>query len=50
MLTPEFYVFSGISLVVFSSLLIWVALCVRTWFFQPELRSELQVAAQPERK
>jgi hypothetical protein len=42
MFTPEFYFYTGALMVIGSLLLLAIAGSVRDWFFQPELRNELQ--------
>ena len=44
MLSPEMFIVSGIVLVIVSVLLLAAAGAAREWFFQPELRSQLQPA------
>ena len=44
MFSAEFYFFTGVLMVIGSLLLLVIAKAVRDWFFQPEARSQLQVA------
>ena len=44
MLSPEMFIVSGVVLVIVSIVLLAAAGAAREWFFQPELRSQLQPA------
>ena len=44
MLTPEMFIVTGIVLVIVSLALLAAAGTARGWFFQPELRTQLQPA------
>jgi len=44
MLSPEMFIVTGVVLVIVSLVLLWAAGAVREWFFQPELRTQLQPA------
>ena len=44
MLSPEMFIVTGVTLVIVAITLLTAAVAVREWFFQPELRSQLQPA------
>jgi hypothetical protein len=44
MLSPEMFIATGVVLVIVSLALLAAAGAAREWFFQPELRTQLQPA------